>query len=153
MRAESRRRQSGGDVATGRSWRCGLLLGLPALVAWLLLGGCSGEPIAASSTGTPLVSHGAPNESEEAQESCIACHACGADQAPLIDRGHATCTECHGPAPDFVAEIPEGGGCGFKMDCTKQPPEVNCWTAECHRHTLRETNRMCEQCHAYASGP
>jgi len=38
------------------------------------------------------------------------------------------------------------------MDCTKTPPEVNCWTAECHRHTLRQTNQMCEDCHAYLEG-
>ncbi|MDY0060490.1 MAG: hypothetical protein RBU45_11835 [Myxococcota bacterium] len=154
MSSRQTEREGGRDMGAalargGRPKTGGLILGV-GLVALSLLGGCSSEPL--GTTTTPLINHGAPNESEAAQESCIACHACGADDAPLIDRGHAICTECHGPAPDFVAEIPEGGGCGFKMDCSKTPPQVNCWT-ECHgRHTLRETNQMCEDCHFYAEG-
>ncbi len=110
--------------------------------------GC-GDDVLAASDETPSVPHGPPNEEAAASETCVACHACGVDGAPLIDRAHSICTECHGPAPEFVAEVPDGGGCGFRMDCSTTPPEVNCFGA-CHDHTVRQVNAMCEQCHAYS---
>ena len=121
----------------------------PAIGLMLLcLMGCGGEPVEDSEPTPPQVPHAAPNEAPEALEMCVTCHACGVDGAPLIDRGHSICTECHGPPPEYAAEIKGDDPCGFKMDCEKDPPEVNCLTA-CHRHTIREINTMCEECHAY----
>ncbi len=124
-----------------------------SLTALLALSGvfaaCSSEPVDQPSVLAPDVPHAAPNEAPEVQEICVACHACGSFDAPVIDRGHATCTECHGPPPEYVVTLQGEDPCGFRMDCTVEPPEVNCTTA-CHRHTVREVNAMCEFCHAYA---
>ncbi len=132
------------SVSAVRAGRLALSL---ACVLALGLSACDDEEVVESEFG-PDVPHTAPDESPPQPQMCVACHACGTDGAPTIDRSHQVCTECHGPAPDFVAQVKGDGGCGWRMDCEAKPPEVNCLDA-CHDHTPRQINGLCERCHAY----
>jgi len=142
-------RASDGSQAGHANWRWALTCIVAVPTVLLTLVQCNGndETTADVDAGPtpPAMSHGPPNEA--AGQMCVVCHSCGHDgpnqvPAPIIDNSsHGPCTFCH--EPDGSVVFHGDAACEWEMDCSAQPPVVNC--VDCH--TVAWVNDLCEDCH------
>lgn len=141
MRASEKRES--GDA----SWRWTIVAvtAVPIALVWLVQCKSDTETTPDAGPVPPAMLHGPPNEA--AGQMCVVCHSCGTDgtsilPAPIIDNGsHGPCVFCH--KPDGTIDFPGEAACEWQMDCTVDPPQVNC--VECH--TVAWVNDLCEECH------